>query len=437
MNYTRRNFLATAALSSASVALGARAEAQAANQPDSKAPMDMGSMGGMKMGHDKPKRPDVPRLPALICRMTATIGLDQAYLMLTEGKDTLDAALHLTTTQENNPDDFSTGVGGLPNQDGEVQLDAAVWHGPTRRAAAIASVSGIKNASLLARALMQQTGYSLLSGSDAQRFALANGFTKEDLLTERSRKQYAVWKQLQATPPKLASPIYDPNWPASAQKAHSLESNQEAFDTLISKTEPLAIKEGIIPQYTWRTAYDALYPAAEPLYVGTISANKELSSATTTSGLPWRMAGAASDVPILGAGSYLDPEVGSAGSSGNGDANIRITGARMIVENMRRGMHPEEAGLDVVSRIAHWYKNDMASLRFVELVYYILRNDGAYASVSLWRGDRTGHLRQFTIHDGVRRAEECLWLFKDNALIGCGDCKPLTPEAMHAMEPDA
>ena len=432
MNFTRRNFLTTAALSSASVALGSRADAQGGNQPA--APMDMNGMPPMKMGHPKPKRPDVPRLPALICRMTATIGVDTAYQMLLDGKDTLDAALHVTTTQENNPDDFTTGLGGLPNQDGEVQLDACVFHGPTRRAAAVASVSGIKNASLLARAIMQNTGYSLLAGTDAQRFALANGFTKEDLLTERSRKQLAVWKQLQSTPPQLASAIYDPSWPESSRKAHFLPGNQKDLDLLVRNTEPLAVTAGIIPQYTWRTAYDTLFPAADPLYVGTINSTKELSSAATTSGAPWRMAGATSDIAALGAGSYLDPEVGSAGSSGNGDANIRITGARMIVENMRRGMSPEDAGLDVLARIAHWYKNDMASLRFVELVYYILRNDGAYGSVSLWRGDRTGHMREFTIHDGVRRAERCLFLYDGNVLLGCGECKPLSVKAMHALD---
>jgi N4-(beta-N-acetylglucosaminyl)-L-asparaginase len=436
MNFTRRNFLATAALSSASVALGASGEAQTTSQPNGKAPMDMGSMGPMKMGHPKPERPAIPRLPALICRMTATIGVDTAYQLLLKGSDTLEAALHLTTTQENDATDFSAGLGGLTNQDGEVQLDACVWHGPTRRAAAVASVSGIKNASLLARAVMQHTGYSILSGTDAQRFAISQGFAREDLLTERSRQEWAVWKQLQSAPPKLASAIYDPNWPEAERKAHFLASNQEDLDNLVRNTEALAVKAGIKPQYTWRTAYDALFPAATPLYVGTINAKRELSSASTTSGLPWRMSGVTSDIAALGAGAYLDPDVGSAGSSGNADANLRVTGARMIVENMRRGMSPEDAGLDVLQRIAHWYKNDMASLRFIEIVYYVLRNDGAYASVSLWRGDRTGHLREFTIHDGVRRAEPCLWLFKDNALIGCGDCKPLTPEAMHAMEPE-
>ncbi|HEV2647539.1 MAG TPA: isoaspartyl peptidase/L-asparaginase [Acidobacteriaceae bacterium] len=433
MNFTRRNFLATAALSSASVALGA--SAQSDSQNDGMAPMKM-DMGGMKMSRPKAKRPDVPRLPALICRMTNTVSVDAAYQMLVDGKDPLEAALHLTKMQENDPNDFTNGLGGLPNQDGEVQLDAAVWHGPSRRAAAIASVSGIKNASLLAQALMQRTGYSMLSGSDAQSFALANGFTKENLLTERSRSEYAVWKQLQKNPPQLKSAIYDPNWPETNRKSHFLSGNQKDYDFLIRDTEPLAVKAGIIPQYTWKTASDTLFPLADPLYVGTLTAKKEAASAATTSGQPWRMAGASGDIAVLGAGTCLDPEVGSVGATGNAEANIRIGGARVILENMRKGMSPDDAGLDALSRIAHWYKNDMAALKFVEVVYYILRNDGAYSCVSLWRGDRTGHMREFTIHDGVRRAERCLFLYDGNVMLGCGDCKPLTPKAMHDLDTD-
>jgi len=428
MNFNRRNFLAGAALSSASVALGS------SGKPAATARQQMGQMGSMS--HPKPERPEVPRMPALISTMTRTIGIDVAFKMLERGSDTLDAALHVTTTEEDDPTDFSTGLGGLPNQDGEVQLDACVWHGPTRRAAAVASVSNIKNASLLARAVMQQTGYSLLSGPDAQRFGLAHGFIKEGLVTELTRKKFAVWKQLQSTPPQLVSAIYDPNWPESARKAHFLAGNQKDMDTLVHDTEPLAVKEGLGPRDTWRTAYDTLFPAGEPLYVGTINSKKELSSAASTSGIPWRMAGATSDIAVLGAGTYLDPEVGSAGSSGNADANIRVSGARMIVENMRKGMEPEDAGLDVLDRIAHWYKNDMAALRFVEVAYYILRSDGAYGSVSLWRGDRSGHVRSFTIHDGIRRSENCLFLFDGNPLIGCGTCKRLSPDAMHKMQID-
>jgi N4-(beta-N-acetylglucosaminyl)-L-asparaginase len=199
MNFTRRGFLAGAALSSASVALGSRGNAQTSSQPGSPAPSQMAPMGSMN--HPKPKRPVVPRLPALISTMTRTIVVDAAYQMLQQGSDTLDAALNVTTTEENDPTDFSTGLGGLPNQDGEVQLDACVWHGPTRRAAAVASVSDIKNASLLAQAVMQHTGYSLLAGADAQRFGLAQGFAKEELVTERSRREWTVWKQLHCATP--------------------------------------------------------------------------------------------------------------------------------------------------------------------------------------------------------------------------------------------
>jgi N4-(beta-N-acetylglucosaminyl)-L-asparaginase len=434
MNFTRRGFLAGAALSSAAIALGSRGNAQTDTPSGSPAPKQMAPMGSMN--HPKPKRPEVPRLPALISTMTRTTEVDAAYQMLQHGSDTLDAALHVTTAAENDPTQSSTGLGGLPNQDGEVQLDACVWHGPTRRAAAVASVSDIRHASLLAQAVMQQTGYSLLAGTDAQRFGLAQGFAKEELVTERSRREWAVWRQLQSGPSQLASAIYDPNWPESMRKAHCLPGNQKDLDMLVHDTEPLAVKAGISPQYTWRTAYDTLFPATEPLYIGTINAKREISSAASTSGLPWRMAGATSDIAVLGAGTYLDPEVGSAGSSGNADANIRISGARIIIENMRKGMSPEDAGLDVLDRIVVWYKNDMAALRFVEIAYYILRNDGAYGSVSLWRGDRTGHVREFTIHDGIRRSENCLFLFDGNPLSGCGACTRLSPAAMHNMQMD-
>ncbi len=199
---------------------------------------------------------------------------------------------------------------------------------------------------------------------------------------------------------------------------------------------PWQPRHGIIPQYTWKAALDTLFPLADPLYVGTISAKKELASAATTSGQPWRMPGATGDIAILGAGTCLDPEVGSVGATGNAEANIRIGGARVIIENMRKGMSPDDAGLDALSRIAHWYKNDMNALKFVEVVYYIMRNDGAYSCVSLWRGDRSGHMREFTIHDGVRRAERCLFLFNGNVLLGCGECKPLSATTMHGMEQD-
>jgi N4-(beta-N-acetylglucosaminyl)-L-asparaginase len=212
--------------------------------------------------------------------------------------------------------------------------------------------------------------------------------------------------------------IYDPLWPEADRRAHFLAASQKDLDMLVSKAEPLAVQAGIGPQWTWRAAYDALFPSAEPLYVATANPNNEISSAATSSGLPWRRAGAMSDIATLGSGCYLDPEVGSAGSSGTAAANIRIAGAHTIVENMRKGMSPEDAGMDALRRIVRWHGNDMTALRFVEMVYYILRKDGAYGCVSLWHGDRTGHVRQFTVHDGVRRSEDCKFLLEGGPANG-------------------
>jgi N4-(beta-N-acetylglucosaminyl)-L-asparaginase len=347
--------------------------------------------------------------------------------MLLKGADTLDAALHVCKTQEDDPKDHSTGLGGLPNMRGEVQLDACCLHGPTRRSAAVAAVPGIRNASALARLLMEQTGNSLLVGSDAHAFALSHGVANEDLLTERTRNTYALWKQIQSDPKLLGSGIYDPAWPESVRKQHFMPNSQRDLDSLIQRLEPLAVQTGIGPEATWRAVFDAVSPAAEPIYVSTIDRKGQLSSACTSSGMPWRMPGASSDVAVIGAGCFVDPDVGSAGSSGNAEANIKIAGAHTIIENMRMGMSPEDAGMDALRRIVRWHNNDMTALRFVEMIYYILRKDGAYASVSLWRGDRTGHIRQFTISDGeqMRRTEDCLSLFQCSPTTDCSETRTL------------
>jgi N4-(beta-N-acetylglucosaminyl)-L-asparaginase len=393
------------------MALKAKCEVQAA-------PMDHSHRD-----HEKPERPAVPRLPALICKVTGTYGIDSAFKMLQGGSDTLDAALHVCKTQEDDPKDYSTGLGGLPNMEGEVQLDVCCFHGPTRRFAAVASVAGIRNPSALARVLMEQTDIALLAGSDAHAFALAHGFASEDLLTDRSRKTYAVWKKVCTKPELLGPGIYNPLSPESERKRHFMPDSQQALDALVSRLEPMARQAGLGPEATWRAAFDVVSPAAEPVYVSTIDRNGQLSCASTSSGMPWRTPGASSDVAVVGAGCFIDPDVGSAGCSGNAAVNIKIAGAHTIVENMRSGMSPEEAGLAALRRVVQLCNSDMTALRFVELVYYILRKDGAYGSVSLWHGDRTGHVRQFTIADGegMRRTEDCRFLLQGSPTSGCTD----------------
>ncbi len=120
----------------------------------------------------------------------------------------------------------------------------------------------------------------------------------------------------------------------------------------------------------------------------------EMSGATTTSGLAWKIPGRAGDSPIIGAGSYTDQDVGSAGATGNGEENIKICGAHTIVENMRHGMSPQDAGMDALKRIVRNYNGNMEKLQYVDMSFYILRRDGAYAGVSLWSGT-TQHPRRF------------------------------------------
>jgi N4-(beta-N-acetylglucosaminyl)-L-asparaginase len=142
-----------------------------------------------------------------------------------------------------------------------------------------------------------------------------------------------------------------------------------------------------------------------------LNEKNEISGCTTTSGLAWKIPGRVGDSPIIGAGCYTDQDVGSAGATGNGEENIKVAGAHTIVENMRHGMSPLDAGMDALKRIVRNYNGDKERLQFIDMVYYILRNDGAYAGVSLWEGYETGKPHQIAIHDGTRRLEKTVNVF--------------------------
>jgi len=148
------------------------------------------------------------------------------------------------------------------------------------------------------------------------------------------------------------------------------------------------------------------------IHCSAVNEKGEMSGMTSTCGLEWKIAGRVGDSPIIGAGCYTDQDVGSAGATGNGEENIRVAGAHSIVENMHRGMSPVEAGMDVLHRLAHLYNNDMTRLRYIQMVYYILRNDGTYAGVSFWSQGYTGRRMQFAVHDGKARLEDTVALFE-------------------------
>ena len=392
MKLTRRDFLATTTIGSASLALDLRAA-----QP---AP-----------GYKPPVPGAKPKAPVIISAANGYNYLDRGYAVLTSGGDTLDAVMQVITGPEDDPNDDSVGLGGLPNEDCVVELDACCMHGPTRMAGSVAGVHDIKNVSLLSKAVMEHTGHLMLVGEGATKFGLLMGFPKENLLTERSRKTWQMWRESMSTDdwwgPGLASPDF--KFPGTGGETTELGAVME-------RMEKLAARIGIEPEFRMAAIERVLKPPTGTINCSSVNANGEMSGATTTSGLAWKIAGRAGDSPIIGAGCFCDQDVGSAGATGNGEENIKICGAHTIVENMRHGMSPQEAGLDALKRIVRNYNGDLQKLQYVDMSYYILRNDGTYAGVSLWSGSKE-HPRRFAVHDEKgKRYENAVALMQGSSL---------------------
>jgi N4-(beta-N-acetylglucosaminyl)-L-asparaginase len=155
-----------------------------------------------------------------------------------------------------------------------------------------------------------------------------------------------------------------------------------------------------------------LWPTTGTIHISVVNTKGEMSGATTTSGQAWKIAGRVGDSPIIGAGCYTDQDVGSAGATGSGEENIKVAGAHTIVDCMRQGMTPREAGLEALRRIVRNYNGDMNKIRYLDMIYYIVRKDGAYAGVSLWSTTASGSPKTFVAHDGEKRVEKCAWLLQ-------------------------
>jgi N4-(beta-N-acetylglucosaminyl)-L-asparaginase len=332
--------------------------------------------------------------------------LDDAFNLLTSGGDPLDAALKVVKGPEDDPHDDSVGLGGLPNEEGVVELDACCMHGPTRRAGSAAGVRNIKNVSLLAKAVMQHTGHVMLVGEGAERFAVAQGLARENLLTDNSRKIWLLWKETHSDwwGPGLA----DPDW--RKRFLHGPQQSEE-WRMRIQRMEQVAADLGIATEMRMPAIRKVLFPPTGTIHCSALNDKGEIAGCTTTSGLAWKIPGRVGDSPIIGAGCYTDQDVGSAGATGSGEENIKVAGAHTIVENMRRGSSPLEAGMEALRRIARNYNGDMERLRFVDLTYYVLRKDGVHAGVSLWQGYEAGKPHMIAVHDGKRRLEDATSLF--------------------------
>jgi N4-(beta-N-acetylglucosaminyl)-L-asparaginase len=288
--------------------------------------------------------------------------VETAFKAITEGKDVLDAVIAGVNLNELDPEDASVGYGGLPNADGIVQLDSSVMHGPLKRAGAVACLEGVRTPSLVARKVMDETDHHLLVGQDAQRFARQMGFTIEaDLNTPRSRQQWLEWK-------KRTDPL------------HYLPSREKAQAWLDAGLQMAA--EGLIdPEHYWGT-----------INCNGVNSRGEVCGVTTTSGLAWKIPGRVGDSPILGAGLYVDGDIGAAGSTGRGEANLFSLASFLIVEFMRQGKSPKDAGMEAVKRIRSQtiekrLLNDRGEPNF-GINFYIVNVKGEHAGVTLRQNPR-------------------------------------------------
>ena len=301
--------------------------------------------------------------------------VSKAMDILKRGGDTLEAVVAGVNIVESDPRDSSVGYGGLPNAEGDVELDSCCMHGPSHRAGSVASIRHIKNPASVAKLVLERTDHIMLVGEGALRFALAHGFKKEDLLTEDSRKIWLKWKEEMSDEDAWGPSPKHPK-PASGKKIASMPTtpadvafNEWAMDVI--RRRPTGTINCLA-----------------------VDAGGDVSGVTTTSGLAWKIPGRVGDSPIIGAGLYVDNEVGAAGSTGRGEENIYICGGHTIVENMRRGMSPTEAALDVLKRISHRYGDNPAELAKFNITFYAVNKAGEYGAANLWGGAK------FAVHDG-------------------------------------
>ena len=327
--------------------------------------------------------------PLIISSANGLHALDRGMDILKKGGDTLDAVVAAVTVVEDDPNDDSVGFGGLPNEEGEVELDASCMHGPTGRAGSVAGVRRIKNVSRLAKTVMERTNHVMIVGEGAHRFAIDEGFEDLNLLTERSRLAWLAWK---------ASTSF--NWrPGIDGPEYVQKSSIEGYNQQIAAIFDTPEKRAWLPHIQNVVAH----PPTGTIPCMAVDAKGDISATTTTSGLAWKIPGRVGDSPIIGAGCFVDNEVGAAGSTGKGEENIKIAGGHTIVEMMRRGKSPSDACLEAMSRVAHNYKNDKKKLATFHIFFYAINKDGQHGAASLWRsGYNKDKHANYAVHDGTQ-----------------------------------
>lgn len=299
----------------------------------------------------------------------------KAMETMKNGGDTLDAVVAGVNLVEEDPDDLSVGYGGLPNEEGVVQLDSSVMHGPTRGAGSVAAIENIMYPSKVAKLVMERTDHVMLVGRGAYQFARQMGFPHVDLLTDEAREHWLRWKSRLSDKDDWISP-----------------------DERIPKSQKQSRLEPEVP-HTYGT-------------INCLAVNEkgDISGVTTTSGLSYKIPGRVGDSPIIGAGLYVDNDIGACGSTGRGEANMKSCASFLGVEFMRQGLSPEEAGLRVLERVAEntvepYLLTDDGKPNF-QLLFYLVNKKGQHASVSMWSG------REYSVHDGKEnRLKKCAFRY--------------------------
>lgn len=318
-------------------------------------------------------KPNVNR-PIVISSANGIVSVARAVEQMRAGKDPLDAVVAGINIVEDDPKDHSVGYGGLPNEDGVVELDSSVMDGRTHKAGAVASLQRIKNPSSVALLVMRRTDHVLLVGEGALKFARAHGFQEQELLTEESRRIWLKWKEAHSDTDNWLPPETD-------------AASQPAGAAATPRRWEKPADGGEIEYTTGTITCIALTP------------KNDVVGCTSTSGLSWKIAGRVGDSPIIGAGLYVDNEVGGCGSTGRGEANLQNLSSFFVVERMRAGLTPTEAAIEALQRVV---KHNEKRLRDKNgnpnfgLTIYALRKDGLVGGAALTPGVKMSY------HDGVQ-----------------------------------
>ncbi len=402
-NKSRRKFLSEAAagVSVAALASSLRIEAAHGESQEPRSPAAAALRG-------------TP--PISVSSANGLAAVNKAVEVMRGGGDTLDAVIAGVNIVELDPKDNSVGFGGLPNERGDVELDASVMHGPTRRAGAVASIRGVREPSKVARVVLESTDHILIVGQGARDFATAHGFEDVNLLTEESRIAWLRWKETLSPTDKWGPTPYMPT-PASpaGQKKIAEAASARASDRLAEAyaNGDARRREELL---AWADEV-ARRPPTGTVNCLALDAASDISGVTTTSGLAWKIPGRVGDSPLIGCGLYVDNDTGAAGSTGRGEEVVYINGARSVVEFMRRGASPEQACLDALKLITARYGNDREKLKDIDVNFYALNKRGEFAGAAIWNGtlNSRGELRrrQFAAHDGREgRLIESAYLFE-------------------------